>query len=318
MFKSIIIISGIVVGILGILAAIVIVKPYTEKIDTIALYTGGNGSGKSFFSCHRAIVELIKLRFEVFLKNINPVRRLIQKKPKIPKPILISSIPVRVSLFEMSTPLTFNPLVLQSRLPQKCVVFIDEVNLFLSQMDYRLESEEQLNEAITLFRHSTLGGKLILNTQNVNKIHYIFRYCANRSYNLCEFRKPILGLPILAWVKCRNVSIADDIKTVEEKDVNEGRRNLFCFFPFFRWYDTYCYSDRYNNLPYYQNKPYTKMKRNSLMKLDIKQKFPNLLDITEEFEDNGGVGSECSQPSQQENKDKQPKPSFSYSTRRGA
>lgn len=292
MFKLLLYVALFILIVLFVLAAWVIIQPYTMIIDTIIIITGGNGSGKSFFSINQiAITQLRKKRLEVFFKNINPIRRLIKKQPKIPRPVMISNIPIRISLREMSMPLEFNPFVLQERFPEKCVVVIDEINLFLSQMDYKIESEEQLNESITLFRHQTKNGVLIANTQNVNKTHWIFRYCANRSYNLCEFRKPILGLPILAWVKCRHISIGDDIKTVEEGNVEEGRRNLFCFFPIFRRYDTHCYSDRYNTLPLYYRKPYTKFKRNSVMRLDKKAKFPNLLNDTDEF-NCGGAGSE--------------------------
>ena len=294
MFKIILFIIGIFVFALFVLSMYVVIKPYALCVDTLCIFTGGNGSGKSFFSVHQSIVELRKLRLKVFLYNINPLR-IIKRKPRKNKPILISNIPIRISFREMSTPLDFNPFVLQERLPEKCVVFIDEINLFLSQMDYKVTSEELLNEAITLIRHQTKGGKMIANTQNINKCHWVFRYCANRSYNLCEFKKPVLGLPILAWVKCRNISIGEDIKTVENENVEDGRRNLFAFFPLFRRYDTYVYSERYNPLPLYQRKSYTQLKRNSLMKLDVKKDYPVLIDNTDEFSC-GGVRSEHVKP----------------------
>lgn len=295
MIKTLLFIIAIVAIVICILCIIAIAKPYTIRCDTFCLFTGGCGSGKSFFSVKIAICKLKLLRLKVFIDNINPYRRLILKKPKIPRPVLISSIPVRVSFREMSIPLDFNPFVLQERLPEKCVVFIDEINLFLSQMDYKIESEEQLNEAITLFRQQSLGGYLICNTQNINKVHWVFRYCANRSYNLSEFRKPIFGLPILAWVKVRNIAIGDDIKTVEDGNLEDSARNLFCLFPLFRAYDTYCYSDRYKPLPLYKRDPYTKMKRNSVMHLDKSAKFPKLINDTDEFTC-GGVGSEQVKP----------------------
>lgn len=300
MLKLVLFALLIVFAVLGVLSLIIVIKPYTEKIDCIALYTGGNGSGKSLFSCHQALVQLKKNRFKAFLSNINIINR-IKRKPFIKKPILLSNIPIKISPWEWSTPLTFNPFVMQEKLPEKCVCFIDEVNLFLSQMDFKVENEEQINTSITLFRHFTKGGYLILNTQNVNKVHWIFRYCANRSYNLCEFRKPILGLPILAWVKCRHISIGDDIKTVEEQDVDEGRHNMFLFFPcfglrWFSWYDTYVYSDIVSPLPYVYRKPYKQYKRNSFMKFDLKHKYPTLIDTTDEYLSCGGAGSEQDKP----------------------
>lgn len=299
MIKIILLLLGFGVLVLFGFALYVIIKPYFLVTDTFTLFTGGNGSGKSFWSVNQAVIELRKARFDVFIKNINPWRRLVKKKPKIARPVLFSTIPVRISLREYSRPLDFNPFVLYEKIPEKCIVFIDEVNLFLSQMDFKLESEEQVNEFFTLFRHQTkggtCGGKIICNTQNINKVHWCIRYSANRSYNLCEFRKPIFGLPILAWVKCRHVSIGDDIKTVEDTDVDEGRHNLFAFFPLFRRYDTHCYSDRYNTLPTFDRPPYKCMKRNSLVKIDKNKKYDKRINEIDDLT-GGGVGSEHVKP----------------------
>lgn len=288
-----IILFALILGVLAlmVLAIVCVVKPYTLKTDTFTLFTGGIGSGKSFFSTKIALIELKKARFRTFIDNINPIRRLIRKKPKIPRPMLYSSIPVRISPWEMSRPLDFNPFVLQERFPQRCVVFIDEINLFLSQMDYKIECEEQLNEGITLFRHNSLGGRLVANTQSLSKVHWCFRYCCGHTYNLSQFKKPILGLPILAWCKVRNVSVTDEITSIEDGNAEENSSNLFCFFPFPRAYDTYAYSDRYAPLPLMERPAYKRMKRNSTMKFDIKRKYPVLIDNKDEFTC-GGVGSE--------------------------
>lgn len=272
----------------------VCLKPYFIHCDTITLFTGSLGCGKSFWTVNSALVQLRKNRFKIFLKNINPIRRLIKKQPKIPKPPLLSTIPIRVSLFEMSSPLDFNVFVLLERVPEGAVVVIDEINLFLSQMDYKIESEEQLNEFFTLFRHQC-GGHIFCNTQNISKCHWIVRYCCNRAYNLTEFRKPILGLPILAWVKVRNVSVVDDIKSIENVDNEDGLRNMFAFFPVFRRYDTRCYSGRYSNLPSYNLKFYKKLKRNSFIRIDKKKKYPSLVVDEDEFSC-GGVRSERVNP----------------------
>lgn len=299
MFKIILFIFAIIVIVVLALSLIVIIKPYTLRTDTITLFTGGCGSGKSFYSTKIALIELKKARFRTFIDNFNPIRRLIRKKPKIPRPHLYSSIPVRVSPWEMSRPLDFNPFVLQERFPQRCVVFIDEINLFLSQMDFKIACEDELNEAITLFRHNSLGGRLIANTQSLNKVAWFFRYCSGNAYNLSQFRKPIFGLPILAWCKVRNVTITDDIKSVETGNAEDNSSNLFCFFPLRRSYDTYAYSERYNPLPMFERSPYTKMKRKSTMKFDTSRKYPVLVDNTDEY---SGVGVGTEQPIPPDNK----------------
>lgn len=291
MLKLLLYVALFIVIVLFVLAIIVIVKPYTIRHDTLTLFTGSLGCGKSFWTVQQAVVQLRKNRFNIFLKNINPIRRLIYKKPKIPRPIMLSTIPIRISLREMSSPLGIKQIVLQQRVPEGAVVVIDEFNLMLSQMDYKIESEELVNEFFTLYRHQT-GGHIFINTQCIDKCHWIARYVVNRAYNLREFRKPIFGLPILAWVKVRNISIGDEIKTVENADdEKDGWRNLFSFFPIFRRYETRCYRDRYKGLPPYEFRQYAKLKRNSFVKIDKKAKFEKLIDEIDDF-NCGGAGSE--------------------------
>lgn len=290
----ILILAIIALIVLAAFILFVYLKPYFIHHDTITLFTGSLGCGKSFWTVKTAIVQLRKNRFKVFLKNINPIRRLIKKQPKIPKPPLLSTIPIRISLFEYSSPLDFNVFVLLERVPEYSVIVIDEINLFLSQMDYKIEAEEQINEFFTLYRHQT-NGHIFMNTQNISKIHWIARYVTNRAYNLCEFRKPILGLPILAWVKCRNISISEDIKAVEQVDNEDGLRNMFAFFPLFRQYDSRCYSERYNSLPPYKLQYYKRLKRNSFIKVDKNKKYPKILSDTDEFSC-GGERSEREKP----------------------
>lgn len=254
-------------------ALFIIIKPYFLQNDTIMLLTGGNGSGKTFTAVNQAIVQLRKNRFKAKIHNLSQIFKRKKNRHFIKKPMLYSNIPVRVGFREMSIALSDNVLLLQEKLPPLSVTLIDEINSVISQMSFKFKNEEILNEFCTFYRHITRGGHLILTTQNVNKIHWCFRYCANTSYNLCQFHK--IGLPnkpILSWVKVRNISIGDDIKQVENGNVEEGRRTLFQFFPLIRRYDTYAFYPRYSDIPYQNTKQFKKLTRKKFLKVKLNDK----------------------------------------------
>lgn len=251
----------------------IILKPYFLHNDTIMLFTGGNGSGKTFTAVNQAIIQLRKNRFERNIKNFSQIFKRKKNRKYLPKPLLYSNIPIRVGFREMSCKLTDDILLLQEKLPPLSVCLIDEINSVISQMAFKFKNEEILNEFVTFYRHITLGGHMILTTQNVNKIHWCFRYCANTSYNLCNFIK--IGLPnrpILSIVKVRNISIGDDIKQVENGNVEEGRRNLIQFFPLFKRYDTYAFYPRYENVKFIENVQYKKLNRKRFLKMKLNEK----------------------------------------------
>ena len=78
--------------------------------DTVLAFTGGLGSGKSFMSVQQARKLLRRKRFRVALHNF------FWPKDKLPRPLLYSSIPVRVSKTEMAVKLTADHLLLQRRI----------------------------------------------------------------------------------------------------------------------------------------------------------------------------------------------------------
>ena len=120
-----------------------LIRPYFIKYDTIIAFTGGLGSGKSYLSVKYAIRLLRKNRLKVWFHNA--VGRKISKvfqpkkpmKPKLEKPMLYTSIPVRISKNEYSIILTERHLLLCDKIIEKSVVFIDEVGSFASQFKYK-------------------------------------------------------------------------------------------------------------------------------------------------------------------------------------
>lgn len=207
--------------------------------DTVLAFTGGLGSGKSFMSVQQARKLLRRKRFRVAMHNF------FWPKDKLPRPLLYSSIPVRVSKTEMAVKLTADHLLLQRRIVRNSVVFIDEVGGFCSQFDYRAPNSEVFEEFVRFFRHY-VQGYLIVNDQCSENIVLQVRRRLNTVYNLMGFRT-FLGL--IYWLRVRNISVSEEIKTIEEQDTEDNMTLLIGILPRFRAYDTHCYYCRYKAVP---------------------------------------------------------------------
>lgn len=240
-------------------------KSYKIKYDTIIAFTGGLGSGKSLLSVQKCIFLLRKQRKKVqrinfFRKFFNRFRK--NKKTLEPKPMLYSSIPVRISKKEMAIILTAEHLLLSWRIMKRSVTFIDEVGSWLSQFDYKGTNVSSFDEFVRLYRHYTQGGYLVVNDQCSENIVLQVRRRINQVFNLLHFKK---WFGIIYTVKVRNISISEEIKTIEENDKEDNMTTLFGLMPFFKRYDTYCYSDRYNYVPFVPEISYSKMKKDDLL-----------------------------------------------------
>lgn len=245
--------------ILAIVIIIFVMKPYIMSYDTIISYTGGLGSGKSLISTQMAIRLLRKNRWKVRFHNLR------HPKKKIAKPILFSSIPLRVSRSEWAYQLTAEHLTLQAKLPEKCVVFLDEIDSFANQFDYKQPNIiDNFDEFCRFFRHYTKGGYLVCNTQATDNIVLQIRRRINSVFNLMHFKKHFF---IFYTVKIRNISIGEEIKTIEEGHKEENMDTLFGILPVFcRRYDTYCYSGRYESVPVRDTFTYWRLKTNKVIK----------------------------------------------------
>lgn len=228
------------------------------------MYTGGNGSGKTLFSIIDVKKCYFKNRVKVWWHNL-------WHSDKWDKVEIFSNIPLKIK-GKFVNELKVEHLLFQEALPPRCIVFIDEVNLFLSQMENRFFNRSDLELFVTLYRHITFGGYFVANTQNINKVNCIFRYCLNESNNLFGFNQiPLIHL--LAWTRCRNISVGEDIMVIEQGQKEENYRFLFCLpFKHYGTYDTYCYSNITLSVPNGAWKDYYDFKVNRLLKLDTSEK----------------------------------------------
>lgn len=258
-----------------LLIIVFVLKPYFAKHDTISAWTGGNGSGKTLASVADALLCLRKNTWKIYWHNF------LHPFDKWDKPYLYSSIPIRFkrhfwSKYEWSRELKIEHLTMIEALPPRCVVLMDEIALFLSQMENKFPSRKTIEKFITLFRHLTFGGYLIVNTQNLSKVNCLFRYCLNESKNLFGFNKTPF-FPILAWTHCRTVTISEDVKVIEQGNKEDNARLMFfLLFKYIKCYDSYCYSEIYISVPSGSYKNYYKHKIYQILTLNTKIDYQSL------------------------------------------
>lgn len=270
----------IVIYILAIaLIIFIFIKPYIIKYDTVILYSGGLGSGKSYLSVKTAIKLLKKNRLKVWWHN--NIKRYIIKvfRPHKPlrsrqeKPLLYSSIPVRISRKEWSVELTERHLCLVDRIVPRSITFVDELGSFASQFEYKNPNiNDNVDEFVRFYRHYTLGGYFVANDQCSENIFLQVRRRANTTHNLMYFR---IWFKLIYTCKCRNINISEEIKAVEENNTEDNFRWVIGLAFLRKKYDTYCYSERYKTTLTGNDKHYTKFKKNTLLKVS-KQKIEKL------------------------------------------
>lgn len=254
-----------------IILIIIIIKHYIIRYDTVIAFTGGLGSGKSLLSTKYAIRLLRKNSAKVWRHNY--LWRWLpwnyKKFVKWQRPELYSSIPLRFrrTLFskkEFSLELTDDHILLRSRLKNRSVVFIDEIGSYCNQYEYRNPNATgSFDEFVRLFRHYTKGGFLVVNDQCSENIVLTVRRRINTVFNLMHFRK---WFGIIYTVKVRNISVSEEIKTIEEQNAEDNMRTHFgLLLGMKKVYDTFCYSERYNSVPKNEDKPYNHLKKMRLM-----------------------------------------------------
>ena len=262
-----------IIIILVVLLLVFLWKCYIIRYDTVIAFTGGLGSGKTFESVKISLRLLRRQRSRVKRHNkIEALKKFLYKKYKMDiweKPLLYSSIPIRINKKEWAVMLKPEHLLLTKRIRQRSIVFIDEVGSWAKQFDYALPNiQDNFDELVRFFRHYTKGGYLVVNDQCSENIVLYIRRRINTVFNLMHFKK---WFGLVYTVRVRNISISEEIKTIEEEDTEDNMTLLWGLLGFFKHYDTYCYSERYNTVPEWKEREYFKMKKNELLAVPEKR-----------------------------------------------
>lgn len=161
------------------------------------------------------------------------------------KPMFYTNIPVGFTHNLLSKKIIYH----QAKVPPKSVIFIDEASLFA---DSQLIKDSELNLKLTLFckmiGHTTKGGTLAINTQQVSDLHYSFKRVLGRYLYIYQTNK----YPFVSISQVREMLYSDDTSVVN--DVNEdaelSMRRIFFFNGIYKRYDCFCYYPLVAKQPY--------------------------------------------------------------------
>ena len=185
-------------------------------------------------------------------------------------PLVYSSIPYQYAPGKWATKLVEEHLLLQRRIRPLSVVYIDEIDVFANQFQYNNpcivntkggRGNGNFDEFCRLFRHYTLGGRMVCNAQALDNLNLTIRRRLNVEVNLAGIRVVDVG-PAFTYYKVNFRHRTGNIEvTTDKKDVIDDysvQRGLIL--PAFQMYDTYCYSRRYERVPYKPEETFTEWK----------------------------------------------------------
>ena len=279
----------ILIIVLTVLLIIFLARKYAKsKIDVITCFTGTLGSGKTTLAVALSL-KLYKKSFVKYRKYCKSLKKECRQNHKKyvapPKPKLYSNIPIRIRNNVYSEVLTLDILLLQRKIPQFSIVFIDEVGSFATQFDFKNPNIlDNFNEFVRFFRHY-VDGHIVLTEQSSENINLWIRRRICNIYNLSKF----VVIPIIHVViyLSREINISEEIKTIltDEDSTNDTNKVNIKWMPLFfrkrfRHFDSRCYSGRYQKLRIVSSKKHKQFKTNKLLSLPSKNvKFDNLVMI---------------------------------------
>jgi len=272
---------------------------YFINVDNTLMLTGAPGTGKT----NEGVKWTVKL-WKITKRHIKLHNRL-QKLKYIPNrtyqeiPDIYSNIPIKVGRYKRKefkqiketmknegysqekidslSRIKFCKVLLkehltnQLRLPLRAVVFLTEIGKVASQYDWtNLNVQVHVNDFISMYRQYTHGGYFICDDQSSDNVAVNIRRRLGTVINMLHFHK----FWKVYWVKMRNITISEDIKTVENDSAETNMRTRIGLFPLFgRRYDTYAFSDRYLTVPIHEETTYFGYKTNEIIEIPVATKF---------------------------------------------
>lgn len=234
-----------------------------HKTETITAFTGGLGAGKSWLSVLKVNAIKLKQNIKIAFHNLKTLlkRKLFKKDGEYwEKCKVFSNIPIIVG-WKKKQPiyayrLTIKHLLLEEKLPERCIVFIDEIGSVANQFEFKNRNViKTMDKFIRWFRHFTKGGFMVVNDQCSENINLVIRRRVNIVHNLAN----MLCIGPLMFYYERMICISEEIKTIDMRSQtndhdNDTQSNMTLRFRFVsrkqkRLYDTYCFSDMYANVP---------------------------------------------------------------------
>lgn len=113
------------------------------------------------------------------------------------------------------------------------------------------EQNDTLNLFLKLFRHYSLGGFLVCETQSRDDLHYSF----DRNINVCSFIFKAINLPFFRLVKIRDLLYTNNVQNNFNTDVSQASDYKWFLVPkhIFKTYDSFYYERLTKDLPVFDD-----------------------------------------------------------------
>jgi hypothetical protein len=252
---------------------------YFIKVDNTLMFTGAPGTGKTNEMVRMSLKLLKAVRRKTKRENFKIMIINLWHKGKkgwIPlpyqeKPLMYSNIPIKISSKEWSQKLKLEHLTLTERQTKRAITVITEIGKIVSRYDHQNPNiSDNIDEYVSLYRQFTLGGYFLCDDQSSDNAEVDIRRRLGTIINMLHFNK----FWFVYWVKMRNITISEDIKTIEADSVEDNYRTRLGFFIGRPRYDTYAFSERYQSVPKGQDKTWKKFKTNVIMKVPKDKIYP--------------------------------------------
>lgn len=232
-FKSILILAIIFICLIIVLKWLSKFK--FPKVTCMCLVTGGLKSGKTTFALGLAYNEYKReLRYykfhHIFNKNLE-------------KPLFYSNIPLKIPHVRVTEDL----LLRKVRLAYRSVCYLSEASLIADSMLYK-DSNINTNLLLfcKLFGHETLGGKLIIDTQSCDDLHFAFRRSLSNYIYIHHLEKRI---PFFLYAKVREERYSTNATNVYNSDLEDTLKKVLIRKKIWSIFDSYTYSESTDDLP---------------------------------------------------------------------
>lgn len=268
----------VIIALIVLFIGWLIIKPYTIKYDTTLSFTGGIGAGKTLNAVKTARVLWKKRQLRVKILNWiytkknkhirkENIKRYKAKKPLkkeielIPKPWIYSNIPICMDKKHnlWSRKLKKEHLLLTERIEIGSIVVIDELPQMVNQFNWNIkEIQNNVNEFITFFRHY-IQGNLIITAQSMDDVVAQIRRKLNTYYWLFDFHK------FLCFYRVRICSLqtSEMISSITTTFIEENTKWKYGII-WHKYYDSHCYSERYDRCTKNEKKRFMRYKTNKI------------------------------------------------------
>lgn len=254
-------------------------RTYSVPEQHIEMYAGTVGSGKSYLGVRKVLKyygRQVK-RHKRYTKKGWFLYRFFVPSGKY-EPHLFSNIPIKLGKKRgkviYSEVLRKEHLLMKERLPEGCIIFIDEIGAFASQWDFdNPQVQEQLQTFMRYFRHF-LDGRMVVTDQSVSRVVKPIRELIGRVFWLHDFHRfgwilPIYDVAVIPMLMIEDGTQKEEDDTFAADDVRHFRGFLPYAWMRLRRYDSRCYRVLYDEPAVRKLEIYSAMTCNYLIDLQV-------------------------------------------------